>query len=165
MGLMDTEMTRALAGGAIKVTGFSGAVRPTELNNFVEGDTFTFPEEYEVLQMKFGDNAVDFILVEVVNEQIEEESVKRFFPSTMWKNRVVVDDQGKISGRAHTDGTLAEHFQTFGSVQDAMDDVKGKKVVISKMTTIKTLRYGTSEIVNATIPTIDLVEEGKKKRK
>ena len=158
MGLMDAKKERAIAEGAINVNNFSGAVRPVELNNFVEGDVFTFPGEYEIYQMKFGDNPVDFILVEVTNELTEGESVKRFFPSTMWKNRIVVDEKGKMVGRAHTEGTLAQHFQNFGSVQDAMEDVAGKKVKITKVNTIKTLRYGTDEIVYATMLTIDLVE-------
>ena len=35
----------------------------------------------------------------------------------------------------------------------------GKKVKVTDMKTVRTLRYGTTSLMNATIPTIDLAEQ------
>ena len=56
------------------------------------------------------------------------------------------------------DISIAELFQKAGSVSDGMAALAGKTVVVSDVVEVRTLRYGTTSLMNAQIPTIDLVD-------
>lgn len=153
MASLVIEMKRAEEQGAKRVADFSGAVRSLENQGLEKGDKFTFPEKYEVYERKFGDNVAQFIFVEVGNG-----NVKAFYPSTFTKSRTVYNEDGTSTGkRIHTTGTAAKLFQDAGSVKDGMAALAGKTVIVSDLVEVRTLRFGTTSLMNTQIPTIDLV--------
>lgn len=151
MSTLAVEKQRALAAGDKKTTGFKGAVRSLENTGLEKGDEFTFPNDYEVYSTKIGDREVDYIFVELANG-----NAKRFFPSTFTKSRTVYNEDGTSTGvRKFTTGTAAEEFRKYGKVEDGMNALKGKTVVVTDIETCRTLRYGTTELMDAQIPVID----------
>lgn len=160
MGILSVELDRAKANGDKKVSGFTGAVRSLEMLTIEEGDTFTMPEKYEVYQQKVGvdangkDRFVDYIWVSV-----GKDNVKKFFPSTFTKSRTIYNEDGTPTNeRMHTTGSAAEVFQKASTVESGMNALKGKTLKVSKVNTIRTLRYGTTTVVNAQIPVIDFAD-------
>lgn len=153
MSTLAVEIARAEARGDKKVGGFSGAVRPIDNLGLEVGDEFTFPEKYDVYETKIGTNTVQYIIVELTNGQ-----AKPFYPSTFTKSRPVYNEDGTPTGqRMHTEGTAAEEFRKHGSVNDGMNALAGKKVKIPDMRQCRTLRYGTTELMWAQMPTINFV--------
>lgn len=152
MATLAVEIKRAEAAGDKKIAGFSGAVRSLENLNLEVGDEWTFPEKYDVFEQKIGDNVVQYIFIEIKG------NAKKFYPSTFTKSRTIYNEDGTSTGqRVHTEGSAAELFRSAGSVDEAMKLLAGKKVKVSDMKNVRTLRYGTTSLMNATIPTIDLV--------
>ena len=157
MAGLSVEVARAKAAGDKKVTGFEGAVRSLENLNLEVGDQFTLPETYEVYEQKFGDNKAQYIFIDLGND-----NVKKFYPSTFTKSRTVYNEDGTSTGeRVHTMGSAAELYRTAGSVPEGMDLLKGKTLKVTEIKTIRTMRFGTTSLMNAQIPTIELVEKGK----
>lgn len=153
MGTLAVEIKRAEESGDKKVNGFSGAVRSVEATALEVGDEWTFPTKYEVWEQKIGDNKALYIFVDING------NIKKFYPSTFTKSRAIVNEDGTTTGkRAVTSGSAAELYRTCGSVEDAMNLLAGKKVKVVDMVTVRTLRYGTTTVINAQIPTIDLVD-------
>lgn len=153
MATLAVEIKRAEAAGDQKIAGFTGAVRSLENLNLEVGDEWTFPTSYDVYDQKIGDNHAQYIFIEVNG------NAKKFYPSTFTKSRTIYNEDGSSTNqRVHTEGTAAELFRSTGSVNDAMKLLAGKKVKVTNIRTVRTLRYGTTSLMNATIPTIDLAE-------
>lgn len=153
MATLAIEIKRAEAAGDKKITGFTGAVRSLENLNLEVGDEWTFPTTFDVYEQKIGDSVAQYIFVEING------NAKKFYPSTFTKSRTIYNEDGtSTSTRVHTEGTAAELFRTAGSINEAMQLLAGKKVKVTNMKTVRTLRYGTTTLMNATIPTIDLAE-------
>lgn len=154
MATLAVELERNKARGDKRVNGFSGAIRSLDNLGLEKGDKFTLPEEYEVYEQMIGDNTVQYIMVE-----LEDGNSKPFYPSTLYKSRTIYNEDGTSTGeRVHTMGTASELFRTKGSVQEGMELLKGRTLVVSDIKTVRTLRYGTTQLMNAQIATIDLVE-------
>lgn len=153
MATLAVEIKRAEAAGDKKIAGFTGAVRSLENLNLEVNDEWTFPISYDVYDQKIGDNHAQYIFIEVNG------NAKKFYPSTFTKSRTIYNEDGtSTEQRVHTEGTAAELFRSAGSVNEAMKLLAGKKVKVTDMKIVRTLRYGTTSLMNATIPTIDLVE-------
>lgn len=156
MGNLNVELARAQKQGAEKMEKFSGAVRQVENVGLNKGDTFVIPKTYDVYRRKFGNNYAEFIMVKFNNN---ENDYRPFYPSTFTKSRTIYNEDKTSTGqRIHTDGTAAKHFQDFGDVQAAMDSIKGKKIVVSDIRQVRTMRFGMTELMMAQIPTLDFVE-------
>lgn len=154
MAGLQQEIERAEARGDKKVKGFSGNIRSLENTGLEKGDTFTFPEKYDVYEQKIGENTTQYVFVDLGNG-----NVKPFYPSTFTKVRTVYNEDGISTGvRKYTMGTAADLFRANGSVEKGMDALRGKKVVVSDLEMVRTLRFGTQSLMNAQIPTIDLVD-------
>lgn len=165
MGIMAIEIERAEARGE-KVIGssFTKEVRDVELNNFEVGDVFTIPETFEVRQQKFGGNTTEYIFVDVNG------NAKRFYPSVMWKRRQRYTEEKSADGKSipvptgeyiHTTGKVAEDFRKFGTVQNAMESLKGKAIKIAGVTPVNTLRYGTTTLTTSNIFQIEYADTKK----
>ena len=153
MATLAVEIKRAEAAGDKKIAGFTGAVRSLENLNLEVNDEWTFPTSYDVYDQKIGDNHAQYIFIEVNG------NAKKFYPSTFTKSRTIYNEDGtSTEQRVHTEGTAAELFRSAGSVDEAMKLLAGKTVKVTDVKTVRTLRYGTTSLMNATIPTIDLVE-------
>lgn len=153
MAELAVEIKRNLARGDKKVKGFTGAVRSLENLGLEKGDKFTIPEKFDVYEQKIGDNAVQYIMVELANG-----NAKPFYPSTFTKTRTVYNTNGTSTGtRVSTKGSAAEEFRKHGNVQEAMDALRGKTLEVTDIEMIDTLRYGTTSLMKAQIPTIEIV--------
>lgn len=153
MAELAVEIKRNLARGDKKVNGFIGAVRSLENLGLEKGDKFTIPEKFDVYEQKIGDNAVQYIMVELANG-----NAKPFYPSTFTKTRTVYNTDGTSTGtRVSTKGSAAEEFRKHGNVQEAMDALRGKTLEVTDIEMIDTLRYGTTSLMKAQIPTIEIV--------
>ena len=155
MATLAVEVARATARGDKKVNGFSGAIRSLENTGLELNDILTIPDTFDVYEQKFGENSAQYILCKLG----DTENVKPFYPSTFTKQRTVYNEDGSTTGqRVFTKGTAAELFRSFGDVQKGMDALKGKKIKVTNVENVRTLRYGTTTLMTAQIPTIDLVE-------
>ena len=151
MATLAVEIKRAEAAGDKKIAGFTGAVRSLENLNLEVGDEWTFPTSYDVYDQKIGDNHAQYIFIEVNG------NAKKFYPSTFTKSRTIYNEDGTPTGsRMSTKGTAAEEFRSHGGVQEAMEALAGKTLVVSNIETVRTLRFGTTTLMDAQIPTIDL---------
>lgn len=154
MATLAVEMARAQARGDKKVNGFSGAVRSLDSLALEKGDKFKIPESFDVREQKIGDGTVQYIFVELSNG-----NAKPLYPTTFTKSRTVYNEDGTSTGqRVHTKGSAAELFRSKGSVNEAMEALKGKTLEVTDVETVRTLRFGTTTLMNAQIPTIDIVE-------
>lgn len=154
MAGLSVEVARAKAAGDKRVSNFDGAIRSLENLNLEVGDQFTLPEKYEVYEQKIGNNKAYYIFVDLGNDH-----VKKFYPSTLTKSRTVYEEDGQSTGqRVHTEGSAAELFRSAGSVADGMNLLKGKTLKVTDIKTVRTMRHGTTSLMNAQIPTIDLVD-------
>ena len=156
MSRLDVEIARARENGDKKVSGFTGGVRSLENVAFEVNEEFTFPTTFDVYEQYFGDTGkAQYIFVEVENNG--NKTVKPFYPSTMTKTRAIYNEDGTPTGtRMSTKGTAAEEFRNHGGVQEAMEALAGKTLVVSNIETVRTLRFGTTSLMDAQIPTIDL---------
>lgn len=154
MAKLEVEMARAAANGDKKVTSFKGGVRSLENVALELNDTFTFPTTFDVYEQKIGDNTAQYIWV-----ILEDGNAKRFYPSTFTKSRTIYNEDGSSTGeRKFTLGTAAEEFRKHGTVEEGMQALAGKKVKVTKLEIVRTLRFGTTSLMNTQIPTIDFDE-------
>lgn len=156
MATLAVEVSRAEARGDKKVNGFKGEVRSLENIGLEKGDVLTIPQTFQVFEQKIGDGVAQYILCKLG----DTENVKPFYPSTFTKQRTVYNEDGtSTQTRVHTTGSAADLFRSFGKVEDGMNALRGKKIVVTDVKTVRTLRYGTTSLMNAQIPVINLVEE------
>lgn len=156
MGLIE-EKKRAEAQGDKLVNGFKGAIRSLDILTIEEGDVFTIPETFEVYEQSFGEggNTAQYIWIET-----ESGAAKKFYPGTFTKRRRVYNEDGSVNTNvppAVCGGTAAELFRTYQTVAEGMDALRGKKLKVPKVETVRTKHYTTGQIVDQQIPTIDLV--------
>lgn len=156
MGNLNVELARAQKQGAEKMENFSGAVRQVENVGLNKGDTFVIPEIFDVYRRKFGVKYAEFIMVKFNDN---ENDYRPFYPSSFTKSRTIYNEDKSSTGqRAYADGTAAKYFQDFGDVQTAMNSMKGKKIVVSDVRQVRTMRYDVPELMTTNIPTFDFVE-------
>ena len=154
MSKLTVEVDRALAAGDKKVKGFTGAVRNLE-TVLAKGDEFTIPEDYasNVYEQKLAGGTAQYIFVETTKGE-----VRKLYPSVFTKRRIVVDDNDVVTtDYKSTDGTATDIYKSEGSVEKAMDALKGKTLVVSEVTTFRTTAFGRpGEFVNTNVYTIDI---------
>lgn len=153
MGKLAMEIARNKANGDVEINGFTGGIRSLENSSLEIGDEFTIPETFKVFKSKRFNDA-QYIMVELKNG-----NAKQFFPSTFTKSRTVYDENKQSTGvRVHTLGTAAEEFRSHADVAEGMNALKGKTLKVTKIDTIRTLRYDRPELMDAQILTIDIVK-------
>lgn len=158
MATLAVEIARAEARKDKVVNGFSGAIRSLENSGLEKGDVLTIPDNFagQVREQKFGDNVAQYIFCKLN----DTENVKPLYPSTFTKQRTVYNEDGTSTGvRMYTTGSAAELFRSFGDVAKGMDALRGKKIRVTDVQEVRTRRYGTTSLMTAQIPVIDLVEE------
>lgn len=146
----------------VSLKSFPGEMRDAEIVTFKEGDVFTIPAQFDILGVKLAgsEDPVPFILVETDGKD-GKGFAKRFFPSTFWKSRTVyTKDKVPTDKHVSVSGTAVDFVHQYTTVEEAMNALKGKKLKISKMTSVVTLSFR-GNLVNTNIPVIDLVEDKK----
>lgn len=152
---IEKEVERNLARGDKRVSNFTGAQRSLENLGLEKGDTFTFPNDYEVYEQKIGTSTAQYILIELTNGK-----VKPFYPSTFTKSRAVYNEDLTLTGqRVYTTGTAAELYRQYPTVEEGMNALKGITITVKDIMEVRTLRYGTQELINAQMPVLELVEK------
>lgn len=157
------EIKRAMLQGDEKVQSgkFSGSIRSLENPTFEVGDTWTFPEEYEIYETKLGNAKPQYIWVE-----IEGGGAKRFYPSTLTKSLRVYEEgpDGMAvpvldAPRVVCSGKVAEDYRKFVDPNEGMAALKGKKVRVTKMTPVSTVNFTTGALKTGLVPTIEYVDK------
>lgn len=144
---VEQSISKALLNGAVEVSKFNGAVRTDDINTFEEGDVFTIPQDYKILESKVGqsDRKAQYIVVDVNG------TPKNFYPSSLTKNLGIVDDECRPTGaRAKTSGSVCEWFKTQVGVDEAMKKLKGCTLKVSKITPYQVKRFGTVADIQTT---------------
>lgn len=125
------------------------------------GDVITIPKEYKVLKVVLSTapdaEPVPFIMVEVKNEVTGAERNMRFFPNQLAKIVFPVDKDGKRLPKVKTTGSASKKFTSFQNVDDAMKELAGYQIKVTKDDVYQTLRFGDNAIVNTHIYNYDLV--------
>lgn len=165
MGKLQDEQKRAQINGDQPRAGFSGTVNNAEAAVFEAGDVFTIPSDFtdRIFSSKIPNTKreAEYLLVDMENGD-----VKRFYPSTFTKRRQYYDEDKMPTGKYETaKGTAVDKFKSKVDVNEAMEQFKGLKLKITQMTKVRTLRWGTADLTDAYVPTIDIVEEEKKSGK
>lgn len=135
----------------MEVGKFSKAFRQTESENIQAGESFVVPDDYVVFAQKMGkDSDGNVITAEFINVITNTGRNVRFYPSSMVKILFAVDENGKnIKGDGRiqrTSGTLAKYCT--GKLMDSvMTALKGCTIECTKLTEVKTRRFGVTEDV------------------
>lgn len=157
MGNLTEEVKRAKAQGDKEaVNGFTGAIRSLEILTIEEGDVLVVPTEFKVYEQIFANGSkAQYIFLQIDGT----DKVKKFYPGTFTKRRRIYEEDGSLSDAEpdFTNGTASELFRSFQTVEDGMNALKGKKIKVTEVRTIRTKDYTTGNIVNQQIPKIDLV--------
>lgn len=144
---------RASKVGDVKIAEFSGVVREAGNPGMEKGTVFTIPQNFSVYKQKIGNNIAQYCLVEC-----EDGQAKRFYPSSMTKSVVVYDEDGTSTGtRVEASGTAVDEFRKHIGTQEAVMALVGKKIKVSDVKTVRTLRFGTDQLRNTQVCTFDLV--------
>lgn len=165
MATLVDEIKRSEAGKNPDVAvegGFTGAM-PGDIVSFNEGDVFTIPEKFQVrktfIKGSTGLNAAEYIFVET-----ESGNAIKLFPGTFTKHAAVYNEPTSVTAMpmgtgeiVRTSGSAVELYKSKNSVQEGMEALAGKKIKVSKLTPVRTLRYGTTSLKTTMIGTFDLV--------
>ena len=153
--------------GITPVSEFEGNQRSIDFNGFIEGDSFTVPETFEVYSQKFGRgenaNSAQFIYVDVTAKS-GEKYVKQLFPSSFNKSVEVYEDTPsgqplKSTGNRETaEGTAIDKFREFVTVQEGMEQLAGKKLVVSKVKRVTTKRYDRDQLYSSQLLVLDFAK-------
>lgn len=157
MATLEQEIRPTKKNEPRRVTEFSGKVRSLENFDLEIGDMFFIPYNYEIWEKDLNGTPVQYIRVHIVNSP--HDIVKHLYPSVFVKHKTVYNEDGTSTGvRVGTAGSAAELFRQQKSIKQGIDALKGKKLVVSDIQYVRTLRYGTTSLMNAQIPTIDIVD-------
>lgn len=123
------------------------------------GDIISIPSEYVVYGICINGAKDDagnpilthFIYVNVRNIFTGSEKNVRFFPNQLAKIVYPVDKEGKRLLKVRTKGTASAYYCTFKNVDDAMENLKGRKIEIKDKIEYRTERYGDRQIVTTYI--------------
>lgn len=141
-----------------KKEGFSSkSPRGLELNYLEVGDEFIIPENFEIYEQNIGGYIVDYINIELTDGR-----KKVFYPSVFAKQRSVYNEDGTLVQpvqRVATKGSAADLSCSLGyDIARTMDKLRGRKLKVTNVEHIRTLRLGTTSTMMTTIPTIDIIE-------
>lgn len=137
--------------------GFTGEMRSVENQGLELGDVLVMPDNLdEVRVRKFGKGKAEYVFCKLDGTN----DVKAFYPSTFYKRRMVVEEDGMPTGQfKYATGTAAELARSFASVNEAMTALLGKKIKVTRIEEFNTLQYGTTTVVSGQVAQLDLVEE------
>lgn len=154
MATLDQEIKRVRRNEPKKVSEFSQKFRTLTFYGLEKGDQFTIPTDYEIWEEVLNGTTLQYINI-TLTSGVE----KHLYPAVFCKTRTIYNEDGTSTGkRVFTTGSAATLFQSCKNVQEGMDALRGKTLRVTDMITVRTLRYGTTSLMDAQIPTIDIVE-------
>lgn len=146
-----------IAGDTVIGKAFTKATRPVGggSTGLEKGDILLIPNDYDVREGNFG----QFIFVQIDGT----DDVKPFFPSIFHRSYRVANEDGTLTrNRVSASGTAVDLYASVASVEECMNQLKGKKIIVSEMTPVKTVPYGRSNVEVMFVPTIDIYVEERK---
>lgn len=158
---LNSDIARANASGDQPVTLEEfGAVRSLENLNLELGDTWVMPENPKCFCQTFqgGRKAYYFFI------ELENKKVKKFYPSVFTKRRRVYNEDKTPADVEPmvTGGSAAEEYRKHQKVSDGIKALAGKTLKVTDIKSCRTLRYGSTELMTAQIPVIEIIEPSKK---
>ena len=100
-----------------------------DLVTFEPGDEFEVPNNAIVYTLPIGTNKGQFILVDVTNKNTKEQSCKRFYPTSLNKWGMIVDEAGiKTGKRMAAKGSARDLYMKGTTVNEGFANLIGKKI-------------------------------------
>jgi hypothetical protein len=127
---MQEEVTRLEnTTGVEKGSEFANKPIVPDLVTFEPGDQFTVPSDAVVYTVPIGTNKGQFILVDVKNKNTNEESCKRFYPTSLNKWGMIVNEDGTKTGkRMAAKGSARSLYMKAQTVDAGFKNLIGKKI-------------------------------------
>ena len=127
---MENEVARLEnTAGVEKGTEFANKAIVPDLVTFEPGDQFTVPNDAVVYTIPIGSNKGQFILVDVKNKNTNEESCKRFYPTSLNKWGMIVNEDGTKTGiRKSAKGSARTEYMKAQTVDAGFKNLIGKKI-------------------------------------
>ena len=127
---MQNEVNRLKnTNGVEEGTDFANKAIVPDLVTFEPGDQFEVPSNAVVYTVPIGANKGQFILVDVKNKNTNEESCKRFYPTSLNKWGMIVNEDGTKTGQRMTaKGTARELYMKSQTVNEGYKSLIGKKI-------------------------------------
>ena len=132
-----------------EVGAFSNAFRTSELNNLVDGEIITIPEDYVVFQRRIGQGA-DARTAEYINVPTNTGRIVNFYPTAMCRVAFPVDENGKNireNGRmkvVRSQGDVV-NFVEGKAIDATMQAMKGCSIEYKVLDRVSTRQFGVSE--------------------
>jgi hypothetical protein len=100
-----------------------------DLVTFEPGDEFQVPDNAVVYTLPIGANKGQFILVDVTNKNTKAQSCKRFYPTSLNKWGMIVDEAGVKTGKRMTaKGTARDLYMKGATVNEGYKNLIGKTI-------------------------------------
>ena len=130
---MQEEVTRLEnTAGVERGSDFANKAIVPDLVTFEPGDQFTVPTDAVVYTVPIGSNKGQFILVDVKNKNTNEESCKRFYPTSLNKWGMIVNEDGTKTGKRMTaKGSARTEYMKAQTVNAGFKNLVGKKIEYS----------------------------------
>lgn len=157
---LNAELARE---GVEQVVAFKGAVRNMDMGEpLAEGDIIHIPEDFtkKIFAAPIGtsNTKIAYMLLEITRKGSEERESFRFYPNMLAKVVYPVDEErGVRLPKVKTTGTACEEFGKYATIQEGMNALKGRDILVAKDTVYPTWRYGTKEVVDIHCYQYDLV--------
>lgn len=136
----DTE------GNALRVRSMESMNDPLEV-----GDEITIPEDYKVLLVDVAGTPRPCTIVDVKSTDGSERHMQ-FFPNSLAKSVNPLDESDRRMPKVKTTGTVATWYASQTDVNEAMQYLKGKTIVVKDKATYRAVRnFTTKEIGNTSI--------------
>jgi hypothetical protein len=164
---VEEELKDLLESGQVQPVAdnkFGKRVRNVDQDPMDKGDVFVIPADYKVVEAPLvtGGEPQKFILIPITNEKTGVTRNFRFFPNMLAKVVYPIVN-GKREGKIKTSGTAAKAYQKFADQGDegmdnAVQALVGKKILVSEKQSYLTTEYGTTKEVTTNIYTYDFVD-------
>ena len=127
---MQEEITRLESTtGVEKGCEFANKAIIPDLVTFEPGDQFIVPNDAAVYTVSIGANKGQFILVDVKNKNTGKASVKRFYPTSLNKWGMIVNEDGTKTGkRISAKGSAHDLYMKARTVNEGFKSLVGKKI-------------------------------------
>ena len=128
-------------GNPAKVRNMDSINDPLEI-----GDEITIPKDYKVIAVKIGEaGSFPCTMAEVKCPDGSERNM-RFFPNSLAKIVLPVDDQGRRMPKVKTTGAVATWYAGQDTIDAAMAGLAGKTIKVTGKETYSYRDYNTKEI-------------------
>ena len=141
---------------------FSGTARLIDIESLQKGDILHFPDNFEGQVRKSARfNNAEYLIVDVENDKHEVIGTRRVFASSFSKSRPMYEEKDgkviRIPGEpAKVTGQVVTDMQKIKTgLNDQMNLLKGKRVIVSDIKELPTRRFNQNAISMSQFPQFD----------